>query len=234
MKDYYKILELEGVANDDEIKKAYKRLALKYHPDKNQTFGSEEQFKEIGEAYEVLSDPIKKQEYDKAKNGNVSSGPTTFIFTYHGDPLATFSQFFSSHPFMMPPPMAMFHTGGPIPPPPDHMPPPMAMFPPGGPIPTPILSHPPPATFMIGPGHPAPLPPTFQMTPQHGLVTGGTMFPQGPGGQGYVLTPPPPQAPRPPTIIQGTAPMGPPHCQLEQLPSIIPRPAGTAFVYRYY
>ena len=96
------------------------------------------------------------------------------------------------------------------------------------------LSHPPPATFMIGPGHPAPLPPTFQMTPQHGLVTGGTMFPQGPGGQGYVLTPPPPQAPRPPTIVQGTAPMGPPHCQLEQLPSIIPRPPGTAFVYRYY
>ena len=128
MKDYYKILELECVANDDEIKKAYKRLASKYHPDKNQTFGSVEKFKEIGEAYEVLSDPIRRQEYDKAKSGNVNSGPTTFIFTYHGDPLATFSQFFSSHHFMMPSPMTMFLPGGPIPPPPDHMPPPMAMF----------------------------------------------------------------------------------------------------------
>ena len=230
MKDYYKILELEGVANDDEIKKAYKRLALKYHPDKNQTFGSEEQFKEIGEAYEVLSDPIKKQEYDKAKNGNVSSGPTTFIFTYHGDPLATFSQFFSSHPFMMPSPMTMFLPGGPIPPPPDHMPPPMAMFSTGGPIPPPLplLSPPPPsATFMIGPGHPAPPPPPFLMTPQHGSVI---------GGQGFVLTPPPSQAPRPPTFPQGAVPPPPSlHVtQLGPLPSISPRPPGTAFVYRYY
>jgi len=66
MKDYYKILEIETHVNDDEIKKAYKRLALKYHPDKNQTFGSEEKFKEIGEAYEVLSDPTRRQEYDRA------------------------------------------------------------------------------------------------------------------------------------------------------------------------
>merc|ERR1711994_593040 len=53
-KDYYKILGVARGASDDEIKKAYRKLALKYHPDKNQTSGAEEKFKEIGEAYDVL------------------------------------------------------------------------------------------------------------------------------------------------------------------------------------
>lgn len=65
-KDYYKILGISREANNDEIKKAYRKLALKYHPDKNKDDkGSEQQFKEINEAYQVLSDPAKKQQYDQ-------------------------------------------------------------------------------------------------------------------------------------------------------------------------
>merc|ERR1711963_407706 len=64
-KDYYTILGVSRAASDDEIKKAYRKLALKYHPDKNQSPGAEERFKEIGEAYDVLSDSRKKQIYDQ-------------------------------------------------------------------------------------------------------------------------------------------------------------------------
>ncbi|MFH1295649.1 MAG: J domain-containing protein [Bacteroidota bacterium] len=65
-KDYYKILGISKTASQDEIKKSYRKLALKYHPDKNQgNKMSEERFKEIGEAYEVLKDPEKRKKYDK-------------------------------------------------------------------------------------------------------------------------------------------------------------------------
>ncbi len=63
--DYYKILGVGKNAGSDEIKKAYRQLALKYHPDKNN--GNKEfeaKFKEISEAYAVLSDPDKRQQYD--------------------------------------------------------------------------------------------------------------------------------------------------------------------------
>jgi curved DNA-binding protein len=64
-KDYYKILEVEKGASQDEIKKAYRKLALKYHPDRNKDDKSaEERFKEVGEAYAVLSDPEKRKQYD--------------------------------------------------------------------------------------------------------------------------------------------------------------------------
>ena len=55
-KDYYKILGVARDASEDQIKKAYRKLALKYHPDKNRSPGAEEKFKEIAEAYDVLSD----------------------------------------------------------------------------------------------------------------------------------------------------------------------------------
>ncbi len=62
MKDYYKILEISKNAKPEEIKRAFRRLAQKYHPDKG---GDPEKFKEINEAYQVLSNPEKKSQYDQ-------------------------------------------------------------------------------------------------------------------------------------------------------------------------
>lgn len=107
-KDYYKILEIKKGASDDEIKKAYRKLALKYHPDKNKAPGAEERFKEVAEAYEVLSDKKKRDVYDQfgeeGLKGNVggntgvgsSPGGGNFTYTFHGDPRATFAQFFGT------------------------------------------------------------------------------------------------------------------------------------------
>ena len=64
-KDYYKILGLPKTATDDEIKKAYRKLALKFHPDKNKAAGAEDKFKEVAEAYEVLSDKKKREVFDQ-------------------------------------------------------------------------------------------------------------------------------------------------------------------------
>jgi len=66
MSDYYRILGISKSASDDEIRKAYRKLAIKWHPDKNPDNQAEatEKFKSIAEAYEVLSDPTKRNEYD--------------------------------------------------------------------------------------------------------------------------------------------------------------------------
>ncbi len=65
-KDYYKTLGVTKSATQDEIKKAYRKLAIKYHPDKTQgDKAKEEKFKEISEAYEVLGDPEKRKKYDQ-------------------------------------------------------------------------------------------------------------------------------------------------------------------------
>jgi hypothetical protein len=64
MKDYYQILKVKREASELEIKRSYRRLAIQYHPDKNPDPSAEEQFKEISEAFEVLSDPAKKASYD--------------------------------------------------------------------------------------------------------------------------------------------------------------------------
>src|ERR1035438_8928656 len=64
-KDYYKTLGVDKKSSQEEIKKAFRKLAIKYHPDKNQgDKKSEEKFKEINEANEVLSDPEKRKKYD--------------------------------------------------------------------------------------------------------------------------------------------------------------------------
>jgi len=105
-KDFYKILGIARTATDDEIKKAYRKLALKYHPDKNKAASAEERFKEIAEAYEVLSDKKKRDIFDKygeeGLNGGMpgsgnNDGGQNFSYQFHGDPRATFAQFFGSN-----------------------------------------------------------------------------------------------------------------------------------------
>lgn len=88
MKDYYQILGVPRTASEDEIKKAYRKLAIKYHPDKTGNDPEAEvKFKEASEAYETLSDPEKKQKYDN---------PNQF---FGGNAHNPFSSFFRNNPF---------------------------------------------------------------------------------------------------------------------------------------
>jgi len=73
-KDYYKVLGIDKNASVDDIKKAYRKLALKYHPDKNGDEESAQKFKEINEAYQVLSDPQKRKQYDSFGVAGVGGG----------------------------------------------------------------------------------------------------------------------------------------------------------------
>ena len=74
-RDYYEVLGISKDASEQEIKKAYRKMAMKYHPDKNQgNKESEEQFKEVNEAYEVLSDPQKRRTYDQFGHAGFSGG----------------------------------------------------------------------------------------------------------------------------------------------------------------
>mgnify|MGYP000506835156 CR=1 FL=1 len=84
-RDYYEILGVSKSASKDEIKKAYRKLALKYHPDKNKgDKASEDKFKEASEAYHVLSDDKRKTNYDQfghaAFEGGSSQGFGNFDF----------------------------------------------------------------------------------------------------------------------------------------------------------
>jgi molecular chaperone DnaJ len=63
--DYYEVLGVAREATPDEVKRAFRKLAMQYHPDRNKEAGAEGKFKEISEAYEVLSDPEKRQRYDR-------------------------------------------------------------------------------------------------------------------------------------------------------------------------
>jgi len=108
-KDYYKTLGLERSATDDEIKKAYRRMALKFHPDKNKAAGAEERFKEAAEAYDVLSDPKKKEVFDKYGEDGLKAGGVpgagmagqgfggnggNYHYQFNDDPMKVFAQFF--------------------------------------------------------------------------------------------------------------------------------------------
>ncbi len=122
--DYYKILGVAKSTTDDEIKKAYRKLALQYHPDRNKEASAAEKFKEVTKAYEVLSDAQKRQTYDQYGaaafeqggpggqgpfgGGNPfgggfggQNGPFTYTYTNGGnggdfgaDPFEIFEQFF--------------------------------------------------------------------------------------------------------------------------------------------
>ncbi|MFL9843322.1 DnaJ domain-containing protein [Flavobacterium rhizosphaerae] len=92
MKDYYKILGVKPGASQEDIKKAYRLLALKYHPDKNAgDAASEERFKEISESYIVLNNSIKRNEYDYAqgyrksytyRNREGQTSPTSYLLLF--------------------------------------------------------------------------------------------------------------------------------------------------------
>jgi len=73
-RDYYEVLAIERGASVDEIKRAYRRLARQYHPDVNREPGAEERFKEVSEAYEVLSDDDKRAAYDRFGHAGVNGG----------------------------------------------------------------------------------------------------------------------------------------------------------------
>lgn len=100
-RDYYEVLGVDKNASEKEIKAAYKKKALKWHPDKNKSKEAEERFKEVNEAYEVLSDKEKKAAYDQFGHGAFSpggagagpfggasktykSGPFTYTYTTYG------------------------------------------------------------------------------------------------------------------------------------------------------
>ncbi len=94
--DYYELLEVSRTAGGDEIKSSYRKLALKFHPDRNKDSGAAEQFAKINEAYAVLSDAEKRAHYDRFGSAPSSSGmPGGDPFGGAGfDPMDIFEQLF--------------------------------------------------------------------------------------------------------------------------------------------
>src|ERR1039457_2279910 len=83
-RDYYEVLGVTHEASSEEIKRSYRKLAVKFHPDKNPDDASaEEQFKEIGEAYDVLMDEDKRAAYDRFGHGDFAQGGG-FFETFFG------------------------------------------------------------------------------------------------------------------------------------------------------
>lgn len=126
-KDYYQTLGVTKSASPEEIKRAYRKLALQYHPDRNKGKDAEGKFKEVTKAYEILSDPQKRETYDQFGHaafeqgagqqgpfgGGFNQGQGPFSYTYStggdggagfdfggfNDPFEIFEQFFGGSPF---------------------------------------------------------------------------------------------------------------------------------------
>jgi molecular chaperone DnaJ len=101
MKDYYKILGVDKNSSQDEIKKAYRKIAMKYHPDRNpNNKQAESMFKEAAEAYEILSNPEKKSNYDRfGQTGDFSNGfayDVNDIFSQFGNIFGSFNNRYSN------------------------------------------------------------------------------------------------------------------------------------------
>lgn len=97
MKDYYSILGINPTASEDEIKKAYRSLAMKHHPDRG---GDQERFQEIQEAYSVLTDPQKKAEWEAQKHGHrfhPGNDGFNFNFNFGGSPFDIHDIFTNFH-----------------------------------------------------------------------------------------------------------------------------------------
>ncbi|XP_076445549.1 dnaJ homolog subfamily B member 13-like [Babylonia areolata] len=108
--DYYSILNLTRSASDAAIKKNYRKLALKFHPEKNpDDQAAADKFTQVAEAYDVLSDPRKRAVYDQfgeeglkngVPSGSIDAGAWTKGYVFHGDPSKTFRDFFGGdNPF---------------------------------------------------------------------------------------------------------------------------------------
>jgi curved DNA-binding protein CbpA len=98
--NYYEVLGVKEDATNEEIRKAYKKLAIKWHPDKNpdnKEF-AEEKFKSISEAYNVLSDPKKREEWENYRNGGFNGDFNMNDFEMN-DPFEMFNSFFGKNPF---------------------------------------------------------------------------------------------------------------------------------------
>lgn len=96
-RDFYSVLGVPRNAPSEDIKKAYKRQALLFHPDKNKSPGAEEQFKKISEAYSVLIDPDKRQIFNAyGEEGLKNEGD--FGFGYFPDPVNIFRDVFGDDP----------------------------------------------------------------------------------------------------------------------------------------
>src|SRR5262249_42153052 len=93
-RDYYELLGVARNASEEDIKKAFRRLARQYHPDVNKEKGAEERFKEINEAYEVLGDAQKRQAYDRFGHAGVGAGAGAGANPFEGFGFGNFNDLF--------------------------------------------------------------------------------------------------------------------------------------------
>jgi len=94
--DYYEVLGVPRHASDEALKRAFRKLAFQYHPDRNKDPGAEGKFKEINEAYQVLSDPEKRRSYDHYGRVDIEGGFPDFGFGGLGDVFESFFGGFGS------------------------------------------------------------------------------------------------------------------------------------------